>query len=184
MSTSRSVSSPGQVVGAFVYPRGAFREPRLRRVAQLVEQRSPKPPDAGSSPAASAALEVTVRGDFLSHCPATGKRMYADRRTASRIARLHHEHLSVYRCDECRYFHVGHLPRDVIHGAVSRTDLYRPVQHARGDDQAPEMDQLERLQAARQMILTGRRRIRGVDRDAAVARLDAEITRVAALVTV
>lgn len=119
-----------------------------------------------------------MRLDYLAHCAATGKRMYADRRTASRIGRLHHEHLSAYRCDRCGYWHVGHLPSDIIRGADTRTDRYRPVHHARDDDQTPELDKLRRLEAARQLIVTGSRHIRGTDRATALARIDAEIARV------
>lgn len=119
-----------------------------------------------------------MRLDYLAHCAATGKRMYADRRTASKIARLHHEHMSVYRCEDCQHYHVGHLPPDIIRGTGTRTDRYRPVRHARGDDHGPETDRLEELRTARDLIVTGRRHIRGVSRDQAIARIDAEIARV------
>lgn len=93
---------------------------------------------------------------YIGICPATGKRMYLDRKTATKIGRLHHEHLSPYRCEDCGHFHIGHLPPDIIRGADTRTDRYRPVSHARDDDREPELKRLDELRAARELIVTGR----------------------------
>lgn len=59
-------------------------------------------------------------------CPDCGKRGYFEKRVAKIIdRRLHDSRMSVYRCpynDEL--WHVGMLPKQVIAGEISRSDIY------------------------------------------------------------
>lgn len=49
-------------------------------------------------------------------CPATGKAQYWSRREAKdAIKRHHHKNMMAYKCDSCRFFHVGGR-----HGETSR----------------------------------------------------------------
>lgn len=74
-------------------------------------------------------------------CPRTGKRGYLDRADA-RAARARTRGsrgeasgkdgaLSIYRCEDdehgpgCTRFHIGHLPRRVVRGEVTRDEVYR-----------------------------------------------------------
>lgn len=131
-----------------------------------------------SRPAFSFEAVTVHQATHVGICTATGKRMYLDRKTAVKIGRLHHEHLSAYRCDDCGHWHLGHLAQDILRGRETRTDRYRPVRHARDDDL--ESERLDELRALREALATGRRRVRGVSRDEAVARVDGEIGRVVA----
>ena len=109
------------------------------------------------------------------HCQATGKIMLLDRASARKLARQHPDHMHEYRCDACGHYHIGHLAPAVIRGILTRSDIYQPVTHARSDDQQPELSVLDELRAARELLRTVRRRVRGISRDDAIARLDAEI---------
>lgn len=61
-----------------------------------------------------------ARGD----CP-TGKVQFATRKQARRGARFRSlDRLSVYRCEECAFFHLGHLPDRVRNGEVDK-DAWR-----------------------------------------------------------
>lgn len=54
-------------------------------------------------------------------CTLTGKRVYATRRLARTArARICTGPLSIYRCDACEGFHLGHLPRAVVAGVQER----------------------------------------------------------------
>lgn len=117
----------------------------------------------------------------LGRCTTTGKLSFRDRAAARRLAKHHPDHMSEYRCEYCQLFHIGHTAPAIIRGKTTRTDRYRPVHHARPDDMTPELDTLEHLQAARKLIATGARHIRGTTRADAIARIDAEIMRVADL---
>lgn len=54
-------------------------------------------------------------------CEATGKRGYYSKRDA-RTARARHpaSKLSLYRCEACGNFHIGHLAPNVCVGIISR----------------------------------------------------------------
>lgn len=58
----------------------------------------------------------------------TGKRTWARRADAREYANRNHrgghDRLSPYRCDECGLFHVGHLPRAVLAGTMTRNEYY------------------------------------------------------------
>jgi hypothetical protein len=61
-------------------------------------------------------VPVPSRGD----CP-TRKVEFASRKQARAAARsMNDSALSVYRCPDCEWFHVGHLPQRVRNGAVDR----------------------------------------------------------------
>lgn len=57
----------------------------------------------------------------------TGKRAHATRESAkaqrTRMAKVSGR-MDIYRCDECGMFHLGHLPRAVREGKVSRNEYY------------------------------------------------------------
>jgi hypothetical protein len=44
----------------------------------------------------------------------------------TRIVRGGGDCLAPYECDECGYWHLGHLPRAVREGTIGRTDFYAP----------------------------------------------------------
>ena len=58
----------------------------------------------------------------------TGKLGWVTRRGAkgfnNRIVRQGGDRLGAYRCDECHYWHLGHLPQAVRQGIIGRTDYY------------------------------------------------------------
>lgn len=55
---------------------------------------------------------------------ACGKVGYLCRRDAKHIARqLGHRGLSTYRCPDSGYWHLGHLPKRVIAGEMSRDEI-------------------------------------------------------------
>lgn len=45
---------------------------------------------------------------FIGKCPMTGKHMYTDRKRAKAAANETGSGLSVFRCDECGFWHLGH----------------------------------------------------------------------------
>jgi len=59
-------------------------------------------------------------------CPTCGKRCYLTKRTAVRASRqitTRTGRLHPYRCGD--YWHLGHLPRNVVKGAITRRQLGR-----------------------------------------------------------
>jgi hypothetical protein len=59
-----------------------------------------------------------------------GKARYSHRRRAKKSARRLKNlgvdgHLSVYRCPFCEQWHVGHIPKVVVQGKLSRDDWAR-----------------------------------------------------------
>lgn len=60
-------------------------------------------------------------------CPC-GKRAYPVRAAAKRVAKRLNSGAGVYRCrvvaGDDRPFHVGHLPRNVVKGKISRGEIY------------------------------------------------------------
>lgn len=52
------------------------------------------------------------RAARLRRCPATGKIRHVDRATARKIAaRLYPgAHMNAYQCDDCGFWHIGHMP--------------------------------------------------------------------------
>jgi hypothetical protein len=58
-------------------------------------------------------------------CP-SGKVAFTTRRLARKNARRTHasQHLRPYLCDDCRCWHLGHLPRIVIQGLIGADALY------------------------------------------------------------
>lgn len=66
---------------------------------------------------------MTVSG-VCSH----GKRLYPSRKLARKAARrARGHHLREYRCSDVEgYWHIGHLPRVVMDGSFTATQVYRP----------------------------------------------------------
>ncbi|GAB3988812.1 hypothetical protein [Nocardioides marmoraquaticus] len=64
-------------------------------------------------------------GNTGTSCPVCGKRRFTTRRAAKKVARRLNpgQHMNVYRCGE--YYHFGHIPSAIRHGAITRDD-YRP----------------------------------------------------------
>lgn len=56
-----------------------------------------------------------ARGD----CP-TGKVQFASRKQARRGARFRAISLSAYRCGDCDWWHLGHVPQRVRNGEVDK----------------------------------------------------------------
>jgi hypothetical protein len=56
-----------------------------------------------------------ARGD----CP-TGKVQFASRKQARRGARFRSVRLSAYDCDQCAFWHLGHLPTRVRNGEIDK----------------------------------------------------------------
>ena len=60
----------------------------------------------------------------------SGKRAYVSRADARQVAgsrrRRGVARLSVYQCEECEHFHIGHLPIPVVRGEVAREDIWQP----------------------------------------------------------
>lgn len=59
-----------------------------------------------------------------SECPTCGKREYVSKAAAKHAIRAMKGRvgrLNVYRCGN--YWHIGHLPADVVMGRIARTDL-------------------------------------------------------------
>lgn len=58
---------------------------------------------------------------YIGTCPESGKRQFTSRRTAAATAKqIRGRHMSAYRCDECEFWHLGHLPANVVHGFADR----------------------------------------------------------------
>lgn len=59
----------------------------------------------------------------------SGKRAHSTRRDAKAQARSVHawtgEHLRPYICSECAFWHIGHLPRQVLRGQTTADSHYR-----------------------------------------------------------
>jgi len=64
-----------------------------------------------------------VRG-HIGSCPATGKRAYLTRRAAKRAIRDLDSSMHPYPCDHCGFWHMGHLPKAVRSGRLTRSDYY------------------------------------------------------------
>jgi hypothetical protein len=61
-------------------------------------------------------------------CATCGKRCYPSKARAKKVARSLRgdrsgQHLSVYRCGDSAYWHLGHLPRDVVRGVMGRDEI-------------------------------------------------------------
>lgn len=57
-------------------------------------------------------------------CP-SGKRCHQTRRSAkAHSARLRGDHLREYLCQNCGFWHVGHLPRVVMIGSSTAAEIY------------------------------------------------------------
>lgn len=77
---------------------------------------------------------MTVR---RGNCPASGKSCFTERKYAKKVAHdKHMQDVSVYKCDDCPYFHIGgwHGSKDrsqhrELHGQVS-VALDMPIIHA------------------------------------------------------
>lgn len=56
-------------------------------------------------------------------CHAHRKRLYSTRRSARTVARQVDRTMRAYRCDTLPgYWHIGHIPREVARGEVSKED--------------------------------------------------------------
>jgi hypothetical protein len=62
---------------------------------------------------------------WLGICATTGKRSYSTRKAARRSERQQRAakgHMSTYQC-ECGWWHLGHLPAEVVAGHVTRDEI-------------------------------------------------------------
>lgn len=59
---------------------------------------------------------------FSTGCP-TGKRTYANRKMARRARKSLREHLTIYPCEHCNGFHLGHPAHDVKRGNIARAAM-------------------------------------------------------------
>ena len=58
---------------------------------------------------------------YIGTCTETGKRQWPSRRAAQATSKqIRGNHMSAYRCDHCEFWHLGHLPRNVVHGFADR----------------------------------------------------------------
>lgn len=69
-------------------------------------------------------------------CQTTGKRQYRTKRHARRARNQTPNTrdggaMGIYRCDDCGYYHLGHKPRDVARGTLSKDEWLQ--QRQRGD---------------------------------------------------
>jgi len=65
---------------------------------------------------------------WVTGCP-TGKRGYFTRADARAAKRTHaNKGLSVYECPACHDWHLGHLPRKVRRGEITRADIFPPAE--------------------------------------------------------
>lgn len=63
---------------------------------------------------------------FMTTCPQTGKRVYTSRgRARTARVRVGDRKLNIYRCDACAGYHLGHLPRIVVAGELTRGEACR-----------------------------------------------------------
>lgn len=70
-----------------------------------------------TSPNSGTFTPSAARGDC-----STGKVQFANRKQAKRGRRFRNlEGVSVYRCTECDWFHLGHLPKRVKNGEVDKS---------------------------------------------------------------
>lgn len=68
--------------------------------------------------------QKTGQAYIVGACP-SGKRCHDSRASAkAHAARLVGDHLRPYRCDQCGYWHVGHIPRAVLQGLRTSTEHY------------------------------------------------------------
>lgn len=71
---------------------------------------------------------ISGAGAWGTNSCSTGKRAWQSRRdakdAANLLARQGKPGMNAFRCDECKLFHIGHLPHAVRMGEVSRTDYY------------------------------------------------------------
>jgi hypothetical protein len=59
-------------------------------------------------------------------CDACDKHLYTDKARARKVARLHTEHMGVYRCPVLpAMWHVGTLADAIIRGEATRGQIYR-----------------------------------------------------------
>lgn len=65
------------------------------------------------------------RPHYIGTCTTCGKRCYVTKRAAKTAARALHpgDHLNAYRCGP--WWHLGHLPRQVVTGDLARPDIRR-----------------------------------------------------------
>lgn len=66
-------------------------------------------------------------------CQTTGKATFINRKDARHARRAMGKpgaELNAYRCADCGYWHLGHLPDAVQHGDVARSELCRRPDHA------------------------------------------------------
>jgi hypothetical protein len=63
---------------------------------------------------------------YVGDCTPCGKRTYKDRKRARNAAKTRHpgEHLGAYACPEGDGWHLGHLPKDVVKGRITRGEIY------------------------------------------------------------
>jgi hypothetical protein len=65
-------------------------------------------------------------GQNLGRCQAHDKKCLPTRKEARQLAakQFSDHHMSVYRCDETNFYHVGGLPESVIRGTITRGEIY------------------------------------------------------------
>lgn len=67
---------------------------------------------------------MTSTGPWLGTCPATGKIKHPNRKSARAVRKKHPEWgaMSIYACNECQHYHLGHLPLSVRRGKYDKRD--------------------------------------------------------------
>lgn len=68
-----------------------------------------------TSPTSGTYVPAPARGD----CP-SGKVQFATRKQARRGAKFRAVRLAAYRCGDCGWWHLGHLPERVRNGEVDK----------------------------------------------------------------
>lgn len=65
-------------------------------------------------------------------CEPCGKRAYDSRATARAVAKtIPGDHMTAYRCPTGNGYHLGHLPRSVVHGLSSKADYVERLERRR-----------------------------------------------------
>jgi hypothetical protein len=72
--------------------------------------------------------------DYVSWCPDCCKRIFAGRRAARKKAhQVPGRRMHAYPCPAGRGWHLGHLPKSVVHGKVPKGVYLANVERRRGE---------------------------------------------------
>lgn len=69
-------------------------------------------------------LHGSAAGPHIGTCPTCGKRCFTTRADARKARKKlpNHKGMTTYKCGA--YWHTGHLPKNVMLGHVTRSDIY------------------------------------------------------------